>query len=129
MPILGIILIFIEGLVSVCNRCMSSILLVYTTSVYIDQRFIVSDVYMLLSYPLYIIFVFNVYSINRCQCTCIMTRGIIYRKSLNPTIWCTIYVSVMCLIIVYCKLCKYTFKNYLLCIFTIRTISVISCNA
>ena len=34
--------IFIEILV--CNRCMSSILLVYTTSVHIDQRFIVSDV-------------------------------------------------------------------------------------
>ena len=35
-------IIFIEVLV--CNRCISSILLVYTTSVDIDQRFIVSDV-------------------------------------------------------------------------------------
>ena len=38
------IIFFIEVSVFVCNRCMSSILLVYTTSVDIDQRFIVSDV-------------------------------------------------------------------------------------
>ena len=42
MILLWIIIIFIEVLV--CNRCMSSILLVYTTSIDIDQRFIVSDV-------------------------------------------------------------------------------------
>ena len=38
------IIFFIEVSVLVCNRCMSSILLVYTTSVDIDQRFVVSDV-------------------------------------------------------------------------------------
>ena len=44
MILLWIIFVFIEVLVSVRNRCMSNILLVYTTSVDIDQRFIVPDV-------------------------------------------------------------------------------------
>ena len=43
MILLCIIIFFIEVLGLVHNRCMSSILLVYTTSVDIDQRFIVSD--------------------------------------------------------------------------------------
>ena len=44
MILLCIILIVIEVLVLVGNRCMSSILLVHTTCVDIDQTFIVSDV-------------------------------------------------------------------------------------
>ena len=44
MILLWIIIFCIEVSVLVCNRCMSSILLGYTTSVDIDQRFIVSDV-------------------------------------------------------------------------------------
>ena len=44
MVLLCIIIFFIEVLVLVLNKCMSSILLDYTTSVDIDQRFIVSDV-------------------------------------------------------------------------------------
>ena len=44
MILLWIFFFIIKVSVLVCNRCMSSILLVYTTSVDIDQRCIVSDV-------------------------------------------------------------------------------------